>query len=140
MGGVSREVAVTVKSAGTDPFRTPGSKYEDEEPFVLALVPAGVPFDWSTEAEDALWLPEPFFYPLYRAGIAQKLPLLSGLNNFYERYRFNSARARELAEELQSIPTSDLSPELQRAIELAAELAGRAASSGGAFDLLVEGP
>jgi len=131
---------VAGKSSGADPFRTPGSKYEDEEPFVLALVPAGVPFDWSTEPEDALWLPEPFFYPLYRAAIAQKLPLLSSLNNFYERYRFNATRAGELVQELRSIPTSDLSPELQRAIHLASDLAGRAASSNGTLELLIEGP
>jgi hypothetical protein len=128
------------KPVGADPFRVAGSKYEAEEPFAVALVPAGFPFDWSTEPVDAVWLPELFFNPIFQAAASLKLPLLSRLDNLYEQYRFTSSEAGEVARELEVVGSSDLSPDLQRAARLAAAIAAQAATSDGKLELIIEGP
>jgi len=128
------------KPVGVDPFRIAGSKHELEEPFVVALVPAGLPFDWSTEPADAVWLPESFFNPIHQAAVAMKLPYLSRTDNLYEQYRFACSEAREVARELELVGFSNLPSDLQRAARLAATIALRGATSGGTFDLIIEGP
>jgi hypothetical protein len=140
LGGVKLGNTMARKPVGADPFRVARSKYEAEEPFAVALVAAGLPFDWSAEPVDAVWLPESFFNPIFQAAASLQLPLLSRLDNLYEQYRFTSSEAGQIVQELEAVASSDLSPDLQRAARLAAAIAAQAASSDGTLELIIEGP
>ena len=128
-------------STDFDPFRTPGSRYEHEEPFVVALVPSGVAFDWSSSSTPlrALWLPEDFFGAFYRTGRELRLPLTSRLINLYAQYRFSRDELPGLAAELSNI-SGHLGEPISEAARLAAGLVLEGLRSSQPVDVLVEGP
>ena len=123
-----------------DPFRTPGSRYEHAEPFVVALVPSGLPLDWTSSSPlRALWLPEDFFGAFQQAGRELRLPLISTLDNVYDRYRFSSRELPALAAEL-SLIRGHLREPLSEAARLAAGLVLEGVRSSQPVDVLIEGP
>ena len=123
-----------------DPFRAAGSRYEHEEPFVVALVPSGVAFEWRTSSPiRALWLPEGFFGAFYRTGLELRLPLTATLTNLYSRYRFSRPELPRLAAEFSAI-SHHLNPPLSEAARLAAGLALEGAASSRPLDAIIEGP
>jgi hypothetical protein len=123
-----------------DPFRTPGSRYEHDEPFVVALVPSGVVFEWrSSTPVRALWLPEDFFGVFYRTGRELRLPLTSTLTDLYSRYGFSRAELPQLATEFSEI-SRHLDPPLSEAARFVAGLLLEGVASSRPLDAIIEGP
>ena len=123
-----------------DPYRTPGSPYEHEEPFVIALVESGKQFDWKqSKPLRALWLPEDFFLAFHRAGVDLKLPLLAKLNNLYAQYRFGSSELAPLSNEFAGI-SGQFSAPLSEAALLASSFLAEGASAHDKVDAIIEGP
>ncbi len=130
---------MTDKPTNQDPFRSPGSRYEHVEVFVVALVPGGQPFDWSQDAISALWLPEDFFAVFYQTAKALSFPLTSRLTSLYAQYRFPRDEMRSLADEL-SLISAHVDPPVSEAVRLAAELVLDGLCSLEPVDVLIEGP
>ena len=119
-----------------DPFRAPGTRYENEEVVCIAKCRSGSPVDWSPERvpEVSIWLPEPLYAELTRSsGRLEEL-------NPYVQNRIPPDVAAAIATELRSVQGIDEGQDLQDVIALVLPVLDQVASGEGTWDLLVEGP
>ena len=85
-----------------DPFRTPGSPHERDEPVAFAWVNADQEISWMGEEipRDVLWIPEDIV-----AALRAHSPTLAGLN-FCAQSRLSVAQAKVLSGQLATVPSA----------------------------------
>ena len=117
-----------------DPFRSPGSKYEYDEPVCFAICTAGSVIDWVGDRVplESRWVPETLFERL-----RQLVPVLRPIN-VHSQSQLGNVEATRLYDQLSTLmEISD--GEVVAVIELVLPVVERVAAGESEW-LLIEGP
>jgi hypothetical protein len=119
-----------------DRFRVPGSRYENEEPVAIAVVPQTAQIDWTEETRvppSTLWLPETLYTAIAERTLLRQVEL-------YCQSKLDRATCELLCQELTTVAAESPDSDVSLAASLVLQRARLVAEASNGERLLIEGP